>query len=220
MIKNILIIIAVLSFSSCSLPDFKTHPNAWQHRSASAFNSYTKNFLRTNDALANSDLKRSIAHAKNSADLTSLARIYLGECALHVSVGVEDDCKKYDDISNLVDSKELDAYKNFIMKNLRTEQINLLPKHYQDFALHVYSSNFKEANKNILQIKIITSKLLSATLMKENLEEKVIKQLIKDTSFYGYKKAVIFWLKELKNRTKNKLDMEKIDKKISILDSK
>lgn len=209
MIKFLPMLITFFIFTACSLPDFKTHPNAWQHKSASAFNSYTKNFLRANDAIAKSDLKRAIAHAKHSADLTSLARIYLGECALHVSVGIKDTCQKYNEISNLINSKELEAYKNFITKSINKSQINLLPKHYQNYT-----------QKDILSMPKITSKLLSATLIKDKLHVYIVKQLIKDSSYYGYKKAVIFWLKELKTKTLDIKQKKRIDKKISILNSK
>ena len=215
-----LLVILVFSFSACSLPDFKTHPNAWQHKSVNAFSSYTKNFLRSNDEIAKNDLSRAISHAKNSADLTGLARIYLGECALHVSVGNNSTCKQYDEISELVDSNKLDSYKDFLTKNLAKSQIPLLPKNYQDFALHVESSNYTQANKDILDMKRTTSKLLSAALIKDDINIQTINHIIDTASFHGYKKAVIFWLYELKNKIEDNDKKEKITKKIAILNSK
>ena len=186
MIKILTLSLSLVLFSACSLPDFKTHPNAWQHKSANAFNSYTKNFLSNNNALAESDLKRATQHAKSSANLSSLARIYLGECALNISVGSLDNCAKYNDISNLVNSKKLDVYNKFINNNLQKNEINLLPKNYQTFALHVANKNYNDANKDILDMKKVTSQLLSAILIKDNLEKFIlIKEFRKNYYFHN-----------------------------------
>jgi hypothetical protein len=89
MIYKILLFIFLLQFNGCS---FKTPQNKWQFKSVNAFSAYTKNFLSAKDTLAKDDLKRAVNHAKQSANLSQLARIYLGECALNISVGLKDNC--------------------------------------------------------------------------------------------------------------------------------
>ena len=103
MIKIEILSHSLLLFSACS---FKSPPNQWQFKSTAAFDSYTKNFLSSNDALAKNDLSRAIKHAKQSADLKMLARVYLGECALNISVGIDDNCKDYLNISVERQNKE------------------------------------------------------------------------------------------------------------------
>lgn len=217
--KIFTIISIILLFSSCSLPSFKSKPNAWQHKSTNAFSSYTKNFLSAKDSLAKSDLSRAISHAKNSADLTQLARIYLSKCALNISVGIDDNCKEYKDISSLVNSNELNAYKNLITSNIHNKNIPYLPKTYQNFALHLSSLDYQSSTIDMKNMKKITSKLLSASIIKQHLDKSSIELIIKDASYYGYKKVVIFWLHELKNKTNNQQEINIIDKKISILNS-
>lgn len=119
MIKITLLLFSLL-ISGCS---FKTPVNEWQYKSSSAFNMYTKDFLTGDETLAKNDLSRAIMHAKKSADLSQLARIYLGECALNISVGVQESCDKYRSISHLVNDDSLDAYYHLIQLSIKKEQI-------------------------------------------------------------------------------------------------
>lgn len=217
MIKIAILTISLILFSACS---FKTPPNQWQYKSTSAFDSYTKNFLSANDALARNDLNRAKKHAKSSADLTMLSRIYLGKCALNISVGIEDECIEYKKIADVVNNKALDAYYNFITLNLDASKIEHLDASYKDFALYLAKKDFKNADAQISKISKPTSKLLSASLMKEQLSSKTIQEMIKISSFHGYKKSVLFWLNEAKVKTTDENERANLSKKISILKSK
>jgi hypothetical protein len=217
MIKIILLSISLLLMSACS---FKSPPNQWQYKSTAAFDSYTKNFLSSNDALAKNDLSRAIQHAKHSADLTILSRIYLGKCALNISVGIKDSCEEYKNISDLVNDKTLDAYYNFITLNLDSSQLLSLNKPYKDFAMYSSTKEFSKADAQISRISKPTSKLLCASLMAENLSSKTRKEMIDLASFYGYKRSVLFWLKEAKKSSNNKNEQSNLSRKISILESK
>ena len=217
MIRLFFYLFMTLLLSSCSL---QTEPNQWQYKSVNAFDSYIKNFLQSNDTLAKSDLQRAVKHAKMSANLTSLSRIYLGQCALNISVGIKDKCDDYKNITELVNNHTLDAYYSFISLSIQNQQISLLPKKYQDFAFHLQSQDYSKANNDILQIKDATSQLLAASLIKENITIEVRQTMIDTASFHGYKKAVIFWLNEAKEATKNKSTKQILSKKIYILKSK
>ena len=207
-------LLIILIFSGCS---FDTPPNDWQYKSANAFDSYTKNFLRSNDKMAKNDLQRAIAHTKNSADLNHLARIYLGECALNISVGLDDKCQKYNEIKDVVNSNTLDAYYSFLRTNITKKEIDKLPKIYQDFAWHVQTKDYKKANTDIISMDRATSQLLAASLLKNNITKNSINKVIETASFHGYKKAVIFWLERLKAVTIDEEERKKINKKISII---
>ncbi len=216
MIKTLLLLVSLLLLSACS---FKSPPNQWQYKSISAFDSYTKNFLSANDALAKNDLSRAINHAKQSADLEILARVYLGKCALNISVGINDKCEEYLLISDLVNNKSLDAYYNFI--KLKSEySLENLNSQYKDFALLLKHKDFSKANNEILKIDKPISKLLAASLMKNKLNDASRNEMIKIASFYGYKKSVLFWLNEARINTIDEGKRENLSKKISILESK
>lgn len=216
MIKTIIYLVTILLFSACSLEPI---PDLWKYKSANAFNSYTKNFFRSNEVLAKNDLKTAIEYAKVGADLTALSRIYLGVCALEISVGNKQACSNYKNIADVVNSDALDAYYGLIISDLQKEQITLLPKKYQNFALHSYTLDYEKANDDILEMKVVTSQLLAASLIKEKVTSKVRNKMIETASFHGYKKAVIFWLNEAKKATDDKYEKERLSKKISILKS-
>lgn len=215
--KNIILFIAlILLFSGCS---FKSPDNAWQLKSSSAFESYTKNFLYGYINLAKNDLDRAVKHAKMSSDFTTLARIYLGECALNISVGIQDECENYITISEVVQDKYLDAYYAFITSTLEKKQIVFLPEIYQEFALTLQNLDINSASKEILKMNKITSKLLSAAIIKDKLSITTIQSILKSASFHGYKRIVIYWLKILQEKTIDKNEKKIIIKKLSVLES-
>lgn len=215
MIKITILSLSLLLFSACS---FKSPPNQWQYKSTTAFDSYTKNFLSANGSLAKNDLSRAIKHAKQSADLKMLARIYLGECALNISVGIDDGCQDYLNIADVVNDNSLEAYYSFITLKPKYSVKNLNSQ-YKDFASLVKNKDFSKANSEILKIQKPTSKLLAASLIKDKLTQQTRYEMINSASFYGYKKSVLFWLSEAKINTTDEDERKKLSKKISILKS-
>lgn len=212
--RNIFYFLTVLLFmNACSM---KTPPNDWQIQSSVAFNSYTKNFLQGDDAIAKSDLKRAIAHAKSSADISSLARIYLGTCALNRSVGIIDTCHDYQIIEDLINDSSLKTYYAFLMLHYQDVDINLLPKPYKSFFKYI---SLKEYSKAISSIKDapISSQIIAHSLIKEYLNEEEIENILDKASYYGYKKAVIYWLEYLEKTTTDENKKEISRKKIMIL---
>lgn len=210
----LLLILMSFLFLACS---FKQEPNKWEYESAAAFESYSKNFLSQKDSLAKNDLNRAIEHAKSGSDFNTLATIYLGACALNISVGIEDKCENYLAIKDLTSDKSLEPYYNFITAALLKEQILLLPSIYQNYVWHVRYQEYSKAQQDIATMTKISSKLLAAALMKEYLDNKTRDRMIELGSYYGYKRVVIFWLQESKKWTKNKKELELLDKKISLL---
>ena len=214
MMKLTLLIFISILFNACS---FKTPPNQWQYKSTTAFSSYTQNFLSSKNILAKNDFKRAVNHAKVSADLSSLAKIYLGECALNISVGIEDKCIKYQNISSTIENESLKTYYNFLTLNIKSSQIDSLPSQYQDFTKNLLTTNYAKANQDISKIEKTTSKMLAGALLKEHIQEATIQGIIKDASLHGYKKSVLYWLKRLKQATKDTKKIAIINKKIEII---
>ena len=159
--KLFLYSLILLLFSACS---FETPPNEWQFKSIDAFDSYQKNFLSSNDLLAKNDLNRAIKHAKSSDDLTTLARIYLGECALNKSVGVSDKCDNYEKISSLIKDEALNSYFLFINLKGSSESLKSVPKQYQNISYYLKENDYKSANDMLKEIKEPASMFLCGAL--------------------------------------------------------
>ena len=214
--KLLLYLVVLFLFSACS---FETPPNEWQFKSINAFDSYQKNFLSSNDALAKNDLYRAIKHAKSSDDLTTLARIYLGECALKISVGVDDKCKDYEKISSLIKDETLNSYFLFISKKSSDESLISLAKNYQSFSRYLKEQNYKKANEALRDAQEATSMFLCGAILGKHADAASVDKIIDAASLYGYKKVIIYWLGVKKDRTIDPSEKEKITQKISILGS-
>ena len=204
----------IVLFQGCS---FKSPQNQWEYSSSNSFNSYSRYFLSDDDALAKSDLERAIKYAKQSANLEQLARVYLGACALNISVEQYDKCKNYRDIEEFVLSEELKAYFSMLKKEVKKEQIKYLPKQYQVFEEYKFEKQYNLAFGAINSMEQVSSQFIAASLIKNELKKSQVKLLIEKASFYGYKKIVLFWLNHYYNMEENLKEKEKIVKKIRIL---
>ena len=206
----------LLLFTACS---FQTPQNNWHYKSSAIFDSYTKNYLSGNDTLAKSDLKRALHQASLGADVQAVAKIYLGECALKISLTREYSCDKYKKIQTITKSSELNAYYNFITQNFEESDIELLPKQYRSFAEALKQQEYKKANEYVREIEPTTSQLIAAALLGDNLSEESINATIKAASFHGYKRAALSNLELLKSRTNDPKRSEEISAKIKLLQS-
>jgi hypothetical protein len=211
-IKIIIPIFAIL-FSACS---FKSPPNEWKYKSISSFDEYTKNYLKNNQYLAKANLTDAIKFAKQGGDIAQLATIYLGVCALDQSIGKSNKCKEYIDIKDLVTSANLSSYYSMIENKITKDEIQNLPKKYQSFITHKLNNNYKKAYESIESMPI-TSQFISANLIKESLSKSQIEYLIQKASFYGYKSLIIYWLEHLYSIENDKINKNKIKKRIEVI---
>lgn len=185
-------LLITLFFTACS---FKTPPNQWQIKANNALQQYQKNFLSNQMLLANNDLKRSITHAKQSSDLSTLGAIYLTQCAMEKIVHAPlQGCKAYEKIASLVNIEEQNAYKDFLQQTLQKKSVPYLDKKYHAFAYALLEKNEQKAKEEVFKLDNTISKLLAAALIKELLSQDEIDILLEQSSFYGYKKATLFWL--------------------------
>jgi len=100
---------------------------------------------------------------------------------------------------------------------LSKEDIAALPSQYKNFSQYSLEKNFSKTFKAIQKMKQPTSQFIAAALIKEHLSKPQIEYLIKKASFYGYKKLVIYWLKNLSLLENDVRQKELIEKKIQIL---
>lgn len=214
MIKHLLLTCTLIFLTACS---FTKPKNEWQINSINAYDSYKEYYLKGEDNLAATDMKRAIRYAKQSADLNTLARIYVSECALHVGVLANGDCEKYLSIKNLAASDELYSYYLLLQNKITEENIKYLPSKYQKFATYKLDNDLTQAETELLKIDDIVSKMISASLIKDSLHVSTIKTLIDEASFYGYKKAVVNWMMFYKKKTTDLGEKNLIGKKLQIL---
>ena len=136
---------------------------------------------------------------------------------LHVSVLEDDDCKKYKELDDLVTSDELRSYSLFLQNKITKDDIKNLPSRYQDFSEYVQKKEYKNAQKELEKMDDIVSKMVAASLIREYLDPKSIKNIIDEASFYGYKKAVINWMKFYETKVTDSTERDLINKKLKIL---
>jgi hypothetical protein len=206
------IIFIIFIFAGCST---KAPINRWQYQSVSSYKSFESYYLQNYLDLASSELQNARSYASQSSDLTTLARIELSYCALRVAMLETFSCPKYDELKGIINSKELNAYESFLSKKLKKDEIKYLPKQYRELAHIQIKTNKQNINQNIASIKPLTSKMIAASLERENIDINIIDTIIKDASFHGYKYALIQWL-EFKSQISNN---QKTDKILDILRS-
>lgn len=198
---------------------FKAIPNQWEYDSAKAYNSYMKNFLSNKETLAKSDLEKAINYAKQSANLNQLAKIYLGKCALNISIGINLNCQDYQDIKRLINNKNLDVYFSMLQKKLKKEDLKFLPKQYEKFYQYYFDGKIVKSFDYIFDIENITSLFVVSSLHKDKLSKNQINKIIDKASYYGYKRVVLYWLNNLYEKEENKIKKDLILEKINILKS-
>jgi len=213
MIRSLFLLV-LLIFSGCS---FKSEPNLWEYKSAQSFESYKQNFLRGNDLLARHDLEQAIKHAKSSSDLSQLASVYLGKCALNKAVGREDECKEFQNIRDLISCQKLRNYYRFLQKDLKHLDSSYLPSRYQDFADALKENNMQKANKALQKMDDPASMMLALSLLGKNATKQSVHAALKQASFYGYKNGVLHLLHELEKREDDPEKKAKLQKKIELL---
>lgn len=208
MISKFFLFLFIFFIGGCS---FKQEPNLWQFKSSEAFSRYAENFYEDKDLLAKSDLKSAVNYAKQGSSIELLGKIYLSSCALNISVGLDENCKEYEKISKLLNSKQNDSYFNMISNNLKADDIRYLPLKYQTFAENILNEDYLKAFEDIKNTEDIKSKFIGASLIKDRLSKEQIDHLIQTASFYGYKKLSLFWLNEAYLKQKDKNILRKIE---------
>ena len=212
--RSLLLLLFLLFSGGCS---FKSPPNAWQYKSTQSFESYKQNFLKGNDFLAAHDLKKAIKEAKSSSDLSQLASVYLGKCALNKAVGLTDNCKEFQKLQTLVPSKKVLHYYLFLQKDFTRLDPALLPSRYENFAKALKNKDIEQANETLQKMKDPTSMMLALSLLGKNTTKKSIETALQKASFYGYKKGVLHLLREIEKREEDPNKKAVLKKKIEIL---
>lgn len=200
MIKIALSFSIILLLGGCSI---KTPPNQWEYKAKNSTESYMKNYLSNKDTLAKSDYERAVEHAKSSADLSMLGKIYLTKCAMETVVGKSAQCQEFQELELILNDQQLSSYKNFVLKNFNDVHIELLPLKYQPFSRYYLEKNYSASIKQLQENKDVVSVLLMGVLIQEYLGIEDIDRIITLSSFYGYTKATKYWLEYKSSKFKD-----------------
>ena len=212
--KQIIFVIAIL-LAGCSSKN--ESPNIWKKDTSNSFDSYKQYYLEGKTRLASLSLTRAINSAKSSADLKPLAKVYLGVCALHVAVLINDKCEDYTSLLDILDKNDpSESYYYMIENKFSRVNLDYIPEQYKSFAKEMKVKNYKNAIKEMKKIQSTSSMLVAASLIKKHLNSRDIDFLIDRLSLYGYKKPIIRWLEYSKNINSHEKNY-KIDKLLKII---
>ena len=207
-IKFFILIIALL-FTGCSL---KVN-NKYKYRvdASNSFDSFKKYYLQGKTRLASIALKRALQNAKEGSDINSIAKIYLGECALHNAMLIQDRCNEFVQIKDIISDKSIQNYYLFLTKDFQKIDTKFLPDRYRNLVNYLKQKKFKNAIKALYKIKDTDSQIIAASLIKDKLSKKDIQNIIKLSSSMGYKKVTARWytLLEAKSTAAEKRVIEK-----------
>ncbi len=213
--KSIWLTIFLLFLAGCANT---TPPNQWQYDSSSSFEEFESSYLKGDFELARDFLQKAIKSAKSSSNLETLASIELSRCALRVGLFKPIKCRKYRELEPLIESKSLKSYAKLLKKSLQQEDVKYLPKQYRDFGKALLEEDYPRANSIVARIKSPTSQMVAGALIKDNLSYKNIEKIVNKLSFYGYRVAVLRWLKFQISKTTEKEKRAILKKKLKILE--
>ena len=212
--KIFITLLLLLFISGCSLKT--TDRYKYRVNASNSFESYQRYYLQGKTTLASVSLKRAINSAKLGSDIDSLATIYLGECAITNALFINDNCKEYKKVSAIIKNSKLENFYRLLRGKVETVDTKKLPKSYISFADFLKKGKYKKAFNAIKDMPSPISKLIAASIIKENLSTEEIKYIIKVSSSMGYRNATIKWYKFLLSKSSPK-EKVRILKKIRLL---
>ena len=203
---KLLLIILIFLLTACSTSQPK---NKWQYEASAAQDDYQKHFLQNRLSRASSDLSQARKSALQSANFHTIIDIELSVCALNITVLTNDTCQKAEALLKLEPNIKQSAYLHLLQNNYSKKEIRLLPPAYQNFAMAKLKN--KEINTILSNVQPLSSRAVASALVKDEISQENIQDLIKEFSFHGYKNPIIAWLRlQMKqaNSTKEKAYFE------------
>jgi hypothetical protein len=205
----------LLTFSGCTTPQ---HEDSWRYDAAAATAAYGEGYLKEDPVMVQSEAIDAKRSARQSGDLVPLARFYLSQCALHHAVLIGDDCTDYLEVAAAAPSEEHDAYYAMLTKSLKKSQVSDLPYRYREFARAWLAQDVRWIRGAITTLEPLQSKMVAASVAREQIDETVIEAIIDGASHLGYRRAVIAWMRYLQEVTANPAKKERLQKKLDLLE--
>ena len=206
----------IFLFQACSSPQPN---NNWQYQATSSLEAYTKHYLEGNSIRAKVDLSRARRLATQSSQLHTLVNIELSVCAINIGTLKPSECKNVSDLLVIEPNPSQKAYLALLNSQLSSTQVNELPRQYQAFASTLLESDIERINEKTARIEPVTSRLIASALIKDQLDDKNIQELIDTLSYHGYKTPLLAWLKFQMQKEKDSEKKAKMKAKLEILTS-
>jgi len=204
----------LLLMIACSSPQPK---NQWQYEAVIMINAYQKHFLQGKTNRANLDLRHARQRSKQSADFKTLIDVELTVCAMQLSILAPIPCDNAKALIKIQPNAQQEAYLALLNSSLKKEDIDLLPKQYQDFTQALLSKDTLAINEALTKVEPLSSRLISSSLVPLQINKQNIAFLIKELSISGYKRPLIPWLKIQASQESNITKKNHIQAKIKIL---
>lgn len=209
-----LLMLVPLLFAACSTPQ---HEDSWRYQAATATEAYAEHFLKDERLLVQSNYSHAERSARQSADLESLARLYLTRCALKRAVFEADGCEEAAELTLLLGDAGLSAYYAMLTASLPPEQISDLPPQYRRFGYALLSGDGDRICRTAMAVTPLRSRLVAAALVRDRLDPSDIETLIEDASHPGYRRAVLAWMRYLSDITTDPEQRSLLLKKLEYL---
>jgi hypothetical protein len=213
-ILSIFVLITLL-FAACST---KKPDDAWRYNAVNAYKHAQTYFLEGKSSLAKNDFKRAEAYAKQGADMQMLGRLYLGSCALNKSAFLEDDCKRYSAIADLITDQELTSYHALLTGALSSGQVASLPPQYRTFGTAYLAGDTDAIRKSVAGLSPFPSKAVAAALARDRLDDALVESIIAEASHKGYQRLVIVWMRHLAATTTKPEKARELQKRLDVLE--
>ncbi len=168
--------------------------HAWKGQTQSYFERYQKMMLKGESLQAEYYLKDSLKEAKNSPDITTLAKIYLGACAMEKAMMRQSGCASFLSVEALIADPKLSAYKKMLLGET-VGQSTLLGKYE---ALYEVRSDKEAALGELKSLDTIYAKAVGAAVIKDAgaVSEALCRYMVDEASSQSMKGLMLLWKKE------------------------
>lgn len=212
--RPLLLILPLLLMLGCTA---KRPDDAWRYNTATAYKYAEQYFLEGKDSLAVSEFREAEKHAKQSADVIPLARLYLSICALNKAVLLDNGCASYLEVAPYADEPELYSYHALLTGTLENDQLRYLPERYRAFAGALLKQESASIRRLIGQMQPLSSKMIAASLAREHIDDAIMESIIQEASHFGYKRALIAWMTLLASTTADRERAEQLLNRLQIM---
>lgn len=192
----------------------------WIKTSHDQLESFKKQFLQGRDRLAEISFQRAVSEVKSGGDLQLLQIVYLTRYALHIAVLERFDDQDYRKLEAVESHPEKTHFHAFLKGAYdRVDEQSLSPQ-YRPFLRACKNGKQVEIDNAIASIEDPLSRLIASGLavQKQLYQEKTLQTAIRTAGEQGWKKALLAYLKKLRDfygvsgeREKAHLTQQRID---------
>lgn len=208
--KKVLYLLACfLLLAGCST---KAVPD-WIKTSHNQLESYKKHFLLGRDRLAEISFQKTVSEIKSSGDLRLLQIVYLTRYALQVAILESFDDQDYRRLEAIEPHPENIHFHAFLKGAFDRVDEQYLPPQYRPFLRACKNGKQADADRAIATMEDPLSRLIASGLavQKQLYHETTLNAAIRTASEQGWKKALLVYLKKLRDFYASTNEQKKAD---------